>query len=132
MACKIDNRFLQVCLNFCWCPTPFNRSNDYNVAINVQHLHRKLCILKSKKCTVTKNMRTDSLTDGSSPVTLILLWNPKNTTGCRGVNARCTSVSDEICSIFFSGECKTQVCSESKSHDLIVQSCKRGGKIYMN
>ena len=43
------------------------------------------------------------------PVTLILRWKPKNTTGCRGVKARWTSVSGEICSDFFSGECNTQV-----------------------
>lgn len=61
----------------------------------------------------------------NKPVTLILRWKPKNTTGWSGVKARWTSVSIEIRSIFFSGECKTQVCSVSKSHDLIVQSCSK-------
>ena len=58
------------------------------------------------------------------PVTLILLWNPKKTTGWRGVKARWTSESEEICSVFFSGECSTQVCSASKSQDRMVQSYK--------
>jgi len=67
-------------------------------------------------CIYDKNKTTNL------PVTLILRWKPKNTTGCRGVKARWTSVSGEICSDFFSGECNTQVCSASKSQDLIVQS----------
>lgn len=58
----------------------------------------------------------------NKPVTLILRWKPKNATGRRGVRARWTSVSMDIRSILFSGECNTQVCSESKSHDRIVQS----------
>lgn len=59
----------------------------------------------------------------AQPVTLIFLWKPKNTTGWRGVKARWTSVSIDICSVLFSGECKTQVCSVSKSQERIVQSC---------
>lgn len=63
-------------------------------------------------------------TKKEKPVTLILRWNPKNTTGWRGVKAIWTSESEEICSIFFSGECNTHVCSASKSQERIVQSYK--------
>lgn len=66
----------------------------------------------------------------NQPVTLILLWKPKKTTGWRGVKARWTSVSEEICSILFSGECNTQVCSVSKSQHRIVQSYKFKHKYY--
>lgn len=29
VACKIHNRFFQICLYFCWCPSSLNSSNNF-------------------------------------------------------------------------------------------------------
>lgn len=78
-------------------------------------------------------IRLTRLTENrAKPVTLIRLWKPKKTIGLSGVSARWTSLSAEICSDLFSGECKTRVCSVSKSHDRTVQSLKQENGNVMN
>lgn len=123
VACKIHNRFFQICLYFCWCPSSFNSPNNF------MHIEAVGKIRYSRHVTSCVYFGDESGKQNIRiPVTLILLWNPKNTTGWRGVKARWTSVSGVIWSNFFSGECNTQVCSASKSQERIVPSYRMGYK----
>lgn len=114
MACEVDNRLFKICFYLCWRSTSFNCANHYMT----KNLPCHFRMYRKKKGIEKQPNKFNEVI----PVTLILLWKPKNTIGWSGVNAKWTSASAEICSVLFSGECRTRVCSVSKSHDRIVQS----------
>lgn len=111
VASKVDNRLFKIRLYFRRWLSPLNSAYNFKWSRNNQE--------------TTINRWTTNIWKLIVPVTLMRLWKPKKTTGWRGVSARWTSVSMEIRSDLFSGECSTRVCSVSKSQDRMVQSFQK-------